>query len=121
MQQKLFQRLTLGVKDLKRSREFYQAVIETLGHTIHSSDESGFCVDELLIKQSPKPSQGVNLAFTAENPCLVNLFHETALKLGGICRKPPIENKEEGFYEAVVMDPDGNRIQAMYRKFHSKV
>ena len=112
---RLFDHVNLKVKNINRSREFYLPVIEALG--LHMSFDNGdsFCIDELFITESPEPTHAVHLAFQAENPALVKLFHETALKHGGRCNgEPGARTYHSGYYSAYVLDPDGNNIEAVF-------
>lgn len=113
---RLFDHVTLRVSNLERSKQFYQAVIETLGHTISDEASDRFCIDELFVTQNTVPSQSMHLSFQAENPATVKLFYETALQSGGKCQGAPKERAlNSGYYAACVMDPDGNSIEAIYK------
>lgn len=112
---RLFDHVHLKVKDISRSREFYRPVIEALG--LHMSFDNGdsFCIDELFVTESHEPTHAVHLAFQAENPALVKLFHDTAIKCGGKCNgEPGARNSHSGHYAAYVLDPDGNNIEAVF-------
>lgn len=115
---RLFDHVVLHVKDLDQSRKFYRAIAETLGHTITKEGQEHFFIDELEVRQSPETSKSIQLAFQAENPGSVNLFHETALRFGGKCMGNP-KGIGQGTYMAHVKDPDGNCVQAIF-KDHNK-
>ncbi len=112
---RLFDHVVLHVKDLDQSRKFYRAIAETLGHTITDEGKEHFFIDELEIRQNPETTKSVQLAFNAENPGSVNLFHETALRFGGKCMGSPKSCTEPGIYTAHVQDPDGNYVQAIFK------
>lgn len=112
---KLFDHVVLHVKDLDQSKKFYRAIVETLGHTITEEADKYFYINELEIRQNTETTKSVHIAFHAENPGSVKLFHESALRSGGQCIGGPRESKEYGYYKANVMDPDGNCIEAIFK------
>src|SRR5919204_4856564 len=57
----------LRVRDVDASRRFYRAVTETLGIPFVSESESHFAVDELFVSDDGEPTDGVHLAFQAED------------------------------------------------------
>lgn len=112
---RLFDHVVLHVKDIDQSKKFYRAIVETLGHTITKEAQNVFFIGELEVRENPETTRSVHLAFTAENPWSVKLFHETALKAGGINMGSPTESRDAGIYTANVMDPDGNYIEAIFK------
>ncbi len=112
---RLFDHVVLHVKDIDQSKKFYSAIIETLGHSITKEAQDVFYIGELEIRQNPETTKSVHLAFLAEHPWSVKLFHETALKAGGKDLGSPVESPEMGIYTANVMDPDGNYIEAIFK------
>jgi predicted lactoylglutathione lyase len=112
---KLFDHVVLHVKDLNASKKFYRAIIETLGHTITGEADEHFYIHELEIRQNPQTTKSMHIAFYAENPGAVKLFHESALQAGGKCIEAPCESRDQGSYTANVMDPDGNYIEAVFK------
>ncbi len=112
---RLFDHVVLHVKDIDQSKKFYRAVVETLGHTITNEAQDVFFIGELEVRENPVTTKSVHLAFTAENPWSVKLFHETALKAGGTDMGSPAESHDMGIYAANVMDPDGNYIEAIFK------
>lgn len=112
---RLFDHVVLHVKDLDQSKKFYRAIAETLGHTITREGQEHFFIDELEVRQNSETTKSIQLAFHAENPGSVNLFHETALRFGGKCLGSPKECLEPGIYTAHVQDPDGNYVKAIFK------
>jgi predicted lactoylglutathione lyase len=112
----LFDHVVLHVKDIDQSKRFYRAIVETLGHTITSEAPDVFYIDELEVRQDLHVTRSAHLAFIAENPWSVKLFHDTALKAGGISIGNPREANAPGVYTAHVMDPDGNYIEAIFKR-----
>lgn len=113
-QQRLVDHVTLKVKNLEKSKEFYRAVAETLGYTISYDEKDHFVIDGLKIVQNAEPSHSVQLAFHAQNPACVKLFHEAALNCGGRCLTPPQTVSMDQF-QARVLDPDGNNVEVLFR------
>lgn len=112
---RLFDHIHLKVKDIKRSKEFYQPLVESLGLSINFENDECFCIDELLVSESPEPTHAIHLAFQAEHPAAVKLFYETGLKYGGRCNGGPgTRTQQMGYYSAYVLDPDGNNIEAVF-------
>ena len=111
---RLFENVVLHVKDLDQSKKFYRAVVETLGHTITKETKEQFFIEELEIRQSSETTKSIQLAFKAEHPGLVKLFHETALRHGGRSLSEP-DATEVDSLTAHVIDPDGNDVRAIYR------
>lgn len=114
-EKRLFDHVVVFVTDLDSSKRFYQAIVETLGHTISSESSEGFFINELEIRQNTEPSRSIELAFQAENPGSVKLFYETALRLGGKCLGGP-GIRDAVSFSAQVADPDGNQLQAVFKK-----
>lgn len=113
---RIFDHINIKVRDLGRSKKFYKAIFESLGHACTKDEEDAFFIDELRISESKTFStQCIHIAFQAINPGAVNLFHETAVKFGGKCNGAPGERKyHRNYYSAYVLDPDGNNIEAVY-------
>jgi predicted lactoylglutathione lyase len=112
---RLFDHVVLHVKDIDESKKFYRAIVEILGHTITGESADHFYINELEIRQNQQTTKSAHLAFHAENPALVKLFHDTALRFGGRCLETPGQKCGKGIYTAHVMDPDGNDIEAIYK------
>lgn len=112
----LFDHVVLHVKDIDQSKKFYRAIVETLGHTITSEAQDVFFIGELEVRQDMHVTRSAHLAFQAENPWSVKLFHDMALKAGGVSVGNPREANSAGVYTAHVMDPDGNYIEAIFKR-----
>lgn len=113
---RIFDHINIKVEDLSRSKSFYKAIFETLGHTFTKEEADSFFIDELKVTESKNLcTQRLHIAFQASNPGAVKLFHETALKVGGKCNGAPGERDyHRNYYSAYVLDPDGNNIEAVY-------
>ena len=113
---RLLDHVKVTVKNIDHSKSFYRPIIEALGHTISQEENYSFCIDELMVTESPQTtSQSLHLAFQADSPAVVKLFYQTALEHGGRCNGAPGERLyHQGYYSAYVLDPDGNNIEAVY-------
>lgn len=115
--------VSIGVRDLARSRQFYDAALTPLGYTCLSKDASslGYGRDAVALwigaaDRPVAPDDGSNLhfCFTAPTRQSVNRFHAAALKAGGRDNGKPGLRADYGpnYYAAFVVDPDGYRIEA---------
>lgn len=112
---RLFDHIRLNVRDIKKSRDFYRSVTESLGLTITAEEQDHFYIDELGVFQGEGSFHKVHFAFQAQNPAAVKRFHETALMLGGKCNGEPAERKTtKSYFSAFVLDPDGNNLEVIY-------
>ena len=111
----LFDHVNVKVKDITRSKDFYRSIIECLGHHITREDCLSFGIHELTISEAVEVSERIHLAFKADSPAIVKLFHKIAIEKGASCNGAPKERKGTGYYSAYVLDPDGNNIEAVYR------
>ena len=117
----LFDHVTLFVRDLSRSRAFYQQALEPLGVRIVQSSQGplGFVTDDrgdFWIKEGAPSGGPVHIAFGAPSSAAVDAFHATALRAGGIDNGPPglRPHYHPGYYAAFVLDPDGNNVEAVF-------
>ena len=61
------------------------------------------------------PGNGVHIAFTAQDPAMVDEFYRVALDHGGKHDGAPSLRPEYNphYYGAFIRDPDGNKIEAV--------
>lgn len=118
---RLVDHIQIVVKDIKASRQFYDAIFKALNVPMGGTGEDYFWADELFISsKESRAAQGkltgpTHLAFQAQNPEMVKAFYDTALKNGGKDNGAPGERPyHPGYYAAFVLDPDGNNIEAVY-------
>lgn len=119
----MFDHVSIGVKDIKRSKAFYDAVLGALGYRCLSEDKAslGYGADRvsLWILASDEPvrpddASGLHFCFTAPSRHAVDAFHAGALKTGGADNGQPgvRTDYDPKYYAAFVKDPDGYRIEA---------
>ena len=126
----MFLYLTLGSKDVKRSRRFYDAALGVLGLACHYEDES-----EIGYGPVPAPAQGRSCFLWVTKPHLgypatwgngtmvalpattrqqVRDFHAAAIAAGGSDDGAPgLRPYHPSFYSCYVRDPDGNKLSAV--------
>jgi catechol 2,3-dioxygenase-like lactoylglutathione lyase family enzyme len=117
--------VSLGVADLRRSADFYDAVLGELGYVRVWADSTAVGYgqagggDKLAIKlrgaDAIAPGEGFHLAFAAPDCESVRRFHQAALRHGGRDNGPPGLRPHYGarYFAAFVVDPDGHRIEAV--------
>lgn len=115
--------ISIGVKDIARSRKFYDAALEPLGYTLKSDGETSLGYGDkavsLWISKSERPvpadtQSGLHVCFDAASREAVDAFHKAALAAGGRDNGKPGLRADYGpdYYAAFVVDPDGYRLEA---------
>ena len=120
--------VSIGVSDIGRSRQFYDAVLRPLGLVRIVDFGNGRGSDygaapgslgvEFTITREPElktPIAGAHLCFRAHDRAAVRDFHAKALEAGasddGLPGLRPQYHAD--YYGAFVRDPDGHRIEAV--------
>jgi catechol 2,3-dioxygenase-like lactoylglutathione lyase family enzyme len=116
--------MTVGVRDVARSRAFYRAALEPLGFGELGpwSDEQREMAfgppefDDFAISDKYEPGGQLHIAFSADSREAVDAFHAAALAAGGRDNGAPGERPEysPGYYGAFVLDPDGHNVEAVF-------
>lgn len=116
--------ISVGVSDLERSARFYEATLAPLGlsrlvtrpATIgFGKSYSEFWIN-LRVGMTPVPPEsGTHICLRARTTGDVDAFHAAALKAGGRSDGAPGIRPHDRvkYYAAFVIDPDGNRIEAV--------
>lgn len=116
----------VGVSDLQRSSNYYDAILAPLGLVQAESDlafvgyaptsdptEIEFYVTKPFNEKPATAGNGTMIAFLADSRRAVDLFHSTALENGGTDEGAPGPRPADGtIYYAYARDPDGNKICA---------
>ena len=119
--------VSLGVSNLERSRQFYDAILHPLGivRTVDFGDGRGADYGamagqlgvEFTITREPgvAPSLGMHLCFRAPDRAAVQAFHAAALATGGRDDGTPGLRHlyHPDYFAAYVLDPDGHRIEVV--------
>jgi catechol 2,3-dioxygenase-like lactoylglutathione lyase family enzyme len=119
--------ISIGVRDIDRSKRFYDAVLEPLEYTCLRAARTlqgyGYGRDSVALwvvqANHPVPADeksGLHFCFVAENAAAVDAFHAAALRSGGQDNGAPGLRAIYGpdYYAAFIIDPDGYRIEAYY-------
>jgi catechol 2,3-dioxygenase-like lactoylglutathione lyase family enzyme len=119
--------VSIGVRDIDRSKRFYDAALEPLGYRCLRAARSllgygdGRDTIALWVVQAEHPvpadeKSGLHFCFAAANAAAVNAFHAAALASGGHDNGAPGLRPIYGpdYYAAFIIDPDGYRIEAYY-------
>jgi catechol 2,3-dioxygenase-like lactoylglutathione lyase family enzyme len=115
--------VSIGVRDLARTRRFYDAALQPLGYTClsESAGSLGYGRDGVAFwisaVQRPVPADadsGLHFCFAALTRKGVDAFHAAALAAGGRDNGKPGLRKDYGpdYYAAFAVDPDGYRLEA---------
>jgi catechol 2,3-dioxygenase-like lactoylglutathione lyase family enzyme len=117
--------VSIGVRDVARAAEFYDAVLGALGyrrvfevlpHGIGYGDKHpSFWVQLPRGQQELMVGNGTHIALAATSKDAIAAFHAAALEKGGSDDGAPGPRPEYGpdYYAAFVIDPDGNRLEAV--------
>ena len=114
---------SIGVRDIARTRRFYDAVLAPLGYRCLSegTDSLGYGADRVVlwISQTDHPvpadlRSGLHFCFAASDRPSVDRFHAAGLAAGGQDNGPPGVRADysENYYAAFAIDPDGYRVEA---------
>jgi catechol 2,3-dioxygenase-like lactoylglutathione lyase family enzyme len=116
--------ISVGVAELERAARFYERALAPLGLTrlVTRPATVGFgkAYPEFWINLRPgmariERGSGTHIALRASTSAEVDAFHAAALEAGGESDGPPGLRPHDRvkYYAAFVIDPDGNRIEAV--------
>jgi catechol 2,3-dioxygenase-like lactoylglutathione lyase family enzyme len=116
--------VSVGVSDLERAARFYESTLAPLGlaRVVTRPATIGFGKNypEFWINlRSGMPQvaaeSGVHICLRAKSTADVDAFHAAALNAGGRSNGAPGLRPHDriSYYAAFVIDPDGNRIEAV--------
>jgi catechol 2,3-dioxygenase-like lactoylglutathione lyase family enzyme len=116
--------ISVAVRDLERAARFYEATLATLGLsrlvTRPATIGFGKTYPEFWINlraaMAPvEQGSGVHICLRAKSTGEVDAFHAAALSTGGRSDGAPGIRPHDRvkYYAAFVVDPDGNRIEAV--------
>lgn len=116
--------ISVGVADLERAARFYEATLAALGLsrlvTRPATIGFGKAYPEFWINLRAgmahvPPESGTHICLRAKSAGEVDAFHAAALATGGRSDGAPALRPHERvkYYAAFVVDPDGNRIEAV--------
>lgn len=118
---RLIDHLQLVVKDLAKSKKFYEGIFAALKIPMGGSTAEYFWADELFVSaQDSQAAQGhltgrCHFALQADSEEMVRAFHQAALESGGRDNGAPGPRPyHPGYFAAFALDPDGNNVEAVY-------
>ncbi len=119
----MFDHVRLPVRDIARSRAFYERALRPFGvRVVQSSLGPGFALDDqdFWIMEQEVAASSVHIAFAAPDRETVDAFHAAALEAGGVDNGRPGLRPQyhSGYYAAFVLDPDGNNVEAVFHGDH---
>lgn len=115
--------ISIGARDLAKSKAFYDAALAPLGYTCLRERDTwlGYGKDrvELSIRKSESPvaadpASGLHFCLAAPTRASVAAFHAGGLANGGRDNGAPGIRADYGptYFAGYVIDPDGYRIEA---------
>jgi catechol 2,3-dioxygenase-like lactoylglutathione lyase family enzyme len=117
--------ISIGVRDLDRSRAFYQRALAPLGFSergpwrdgVRETSFGAEGANDFAISLEYRPvGSPLHIAFAADDREQVRAFHEAALAAGATDNGAPGLRPESSpsYYGAFVLDPDGNNVEAVF-------
>lgn len=123
----MFDHVSIGVREIARSKRFYDTALGALGYDCLSADESslgygkgsvGLWIGAVPAPVPPDRDSNLHFCFVAPTRQSVDAFHAAALAAGGSDNGKPGLRESYGpdYYAAFVVDPDGYRLEAYCSK-----
>lgn len=115
--------VSIGVRDLARSKRFYDAILKPLGYACLSEGAGSLGYGRKSVALwvgaaerpvAPDEKSNLHFCFAAPSRRSVDAFHAAALGADGRDNGAPGLRADYGpdYYAAFVVDPDGYRIEA---------
>lgn len=115
---KLNDHADLYVRDLARTRAFFEAALAPVGYALHADGlalELGLEADRLdfLVREGGPSAPCPHIAFRCDSRLMVEAAYRQALLAGGgdIGEPRVLPNIHEHYYAAFVRDPDGHNVE----------
>ncbi|NTJ64515.1 VOC family protein [Agrobacterium rhizogenes] len=113
--------VTIGVRDLERSKIFYDTILRAIGiERLYAEGESfaGYGIGQkafFWIGQRDALQTGTHIAFAASNRKIVDEFYRVGIIAGGTDNGAPglRPHYHQNYYGAFILDPDGHNIEAV--------
>ncbi len=120
----MFSHVMLGVSDLETSKNFYDAVLGTIGvgpgvanknRYFYISPAGVFAISTPINGEPATHGNGSTIGFAVESAEQGDAFHAAGVANGGTTCEDPPGLRENKIYLAYLRDPDGNKICALHR------
>ncbi|WP_311223207.1 MULTISPECIES: VOC family protein [unclassified Acidovorax] len=123
----MFSHIMVGVTDLEKSRQFYDALLGSIGvppgvanknRYFYRHAGNTFAISTPINGEPACHGNGSTIGFTMQSPEQAQAFHAAGIANGGTdCEDPPgyREGPSGPLYLAYLRDPDGNKICALHR------
>ena len=123
----MFSHVMVGVTDLERSRQFYDALLATIGvppgipnknRYFYRSPTGTFGITTPINGEPACHANGGTIGFAMQTPEQADAFHAAGLAHGGTTFEEPPGWRDNGvgkLYLAYLRDPDGNKLCALHR------
>jgi catechol 2,3-dioxygenase-like lactoylglutathione lyase family enzyme len=123
----MFDHISIGVRDIARSKRFYDAALKPLDYECKFSDAGtlgygnadgiGLWVGASDHPVPPHDKSNLHFCFAAPTRNSVDQFHAAAMKEGGRDNGGPgLRDYSPNYYAAFVADPDGYRLEVHCEK-----
>jgi catechol 2,3-dioxygenase-like lactoylglutathione lyase family enzyme len=127
---KLLDHVSITVRNMPRAVPFYKAVLGALGAAVvyERADAIGFgerngpsddnhTYLSVFASLQAAPDARRHWCFRAASVAQVHAFHAAGLAAGGTDDGPPgPRNYHPGYYAAFLVDPEGNRLEAVFHR-----
>jgi len=124
----LLDHVSITVRDLERVKPFYLAVMSVLGAGVASErpvaigfgqrnrpDDNRHSYLSVFESPAASPDPRRHWCFRASSSGQVDDFFDAGLAAGGSSNgEPGIRDYHSGYYAAFLVDPEGNRIEAVF-------
>jgi catechol 2,3-dioxygenase-like lactoylglutathione lyase family enzyme len=120
----MFSHVMVGVSDIEASKNFYDAVLGTLGigpgvdnngRYFYISPSGVFAITIPINGEPATHGNGSTIGFAATSPEQCDAWHAAGLAHGGSSCEDPPGLRDSGTYLAYLRDPDGNKLCALHR------
>ena len=118
----MFSHVMIGVSDIEASKQFYDAVLGTLGlgpgvdnkgRYFYVSPAGVFAITIPIDGEPATHGNGSTIGFRVESAEQGGAWHAAGIANGGTAIEDPPGVRENGMYLAYLRDPDGNKICAL--------
>jgi catechol 2,3-dioxygenase-like lactoylglutathione lyase family enzyme len=126
----LVDHVSIAVRDIDTAKCFYKAIFHALGALIayDETDRIGFgernrpgddahSYLSVFLSREARPDPKRHWCFRAQSRAQVDAFHAAGLAAGGRdAGAPGLRDYHASYYAAFLLDPDGNKLEAVYHR-----